>query len=135
MSEAFSGEQHQVSERQDQRDLKNLSFAELQSLSREVAELARTTFRETKATAATENTNEVRDGFVNVDGNGVWIVPATESGKYPGRYKISYASPEIAKFNPYIATEFNADSRLGSREELMGALKKMVLDCGFRIIE
>lgn len=116
MNESLSENRYENLEKMDP---KNLSFEELEKLSKEVTELAKSSFKETE------------NGFININGDGLIVIETS------GIFKIGSVSSGLADFHRYILHGPNKILEKGcdSKEEIMLAIKKMIEELGNRIIE
>lgn len=117
MNEASPGQPFESRETPASIDLEKLTFEELGKLAQKANELAKSSF------TGTEN------GFKNIEGGGIFI---RQQGS---KYVLSEITlPEMHQF---IATHTDSILVKGSedKEEMMGALKQMVEELGYRIIE
>ena len=106
-------------ENQEKINLEKLNFEELQQLSKEVTELAKTTFTETE------------DGFQNVNGKKILIKEIYD------KYTIAGIDSRLADFHRYILHESDGKLEKGfdDKEELIQEIRKMIEETGNRIVE
>ncbi len=116
MHELSPENQHENPEKMD---FNKLNFNELEELSKEVTELAKSSFK------------QIENGYKNINGDAVTIQETK------GVYEISSISSKLSDFHGYVLDSNNEILYGGNidKEEMMKALKKMIEEFGNRIIE
>lgn len=121
MSEILSENQFEENKNPEKKDPKDMNFEELKSFSKEISDLAKTSFKETE------------NGFVNADNEYVSIIK--EGGQ--DVYKITGISDSLPKFHFYVLHGSNKNLEKGyiDKEEMMQAIREMIEKTGNRIIK
>ena len=146
MGQEYFGYRPESESGREKLDLKSLKFDDFAVLANEVKDLSRKTFKETNRFSSSRREDDTTNAFINIEGQGVWLV----EDHVRKTFKVQ-ASSDMKEVHYYIKSgamvkadklvdvdKQNVETlKKGSadRDELMVAIRKMLEDLDFRVIE